>query len=828
MSESIANFENIIQSVSPNVKIDFENLPKAEILFNSLYENISDIDSERFSGDKQKKRLRNFSRFLENNKESLDQYFDKDLLPKINFYYDYSDKYFNAYEPILPPISQKILETFPEDEQNFWNKISTIGDRGHQQTIIHNRSKFNEYFNQDGILTSQFFSDFYNSRFSVDNYGETDYGVTVYESTKIPPEVLSTFSKKDQVFWTLCLKKPSWTDFRTTAIKIKNKINIDELIDDNSILTSLFFENFKSFDQESFNKFFYNLAKKNDWQTVFGKENIDKLLSVLPDKTDEKRNAFTHNEYDRTSQFFEFLITNNEINFELNSENIKLVTDYIESFGLAKSSIIFEYFQNIKKFENGIIENLPSEYIQNGIKNIEDLKKQVNEFKKKCFSQEPIINPQELSQFQQGLLSIVTGHAVNCWNHIPLDQIIRDFSVDMSNEKIVLLDSHFKSTSSEISKIKTEVKEDLSKNSVFKNLKQEIIAAINDSDKINDHKSKIADILTSKISILSSKESNDFIKKQIDAFTSHIELINQSNSIDSLIKNMLTLNLNLGTDKNRDYQEEFNSVLRQLVFQKTFIKHQSPEWRENLKNSLINGNDISTVNDSLNFLNNIIKDHTLNFSANNEEKYWNQETFETMKKYSKVFKNNLSIGSYIKELQEIEKGFKTTKENSSLKIEMIPDRGLIGEMSGYMADVCYVKVYPLLKQYPDLIPYKFIDQSNPDNPEFIGSVLVFKVDSTEDEPVFLIRAFDVPNEQKIDIGNFFEKFVNSLSKTAQELGVKKIIAAGTTGTISNYSSTTNYVLSNYVIGKTSIPLKEKFDFNGYDITKECYLIRDLK
>jgi len=474
-----------------------------------------------------------------------------------------------------------------------------------------------------------------------------------------------------------------------------------------------------------------------------------------------------------------------------------------------------------------VIKKLPIEYIKNRINSIDDLKNQINELKKKCFSQESINNPQKLSQFQKGLLSITTGHATNRWTRTPLDQIISDFSSDLASGQIAVLDSHFRPTSSEISKVKTEVKEDLTQNIIFKNIKQEIVTAINGSDEIDDYKSKITDILSNRISILSSKESTDFIKKQIDSFTSRIELINQSDSIDSLVENMSTLTLNLGSDKNRDYQQEFNSVLRQLVFKKAFIKHQSPEWRENLKNNILNNNDVSIVTDSLNFLNNIIKDHTLNFSKNNEEKYWSQETFETIKKYSKVFKNNLAIGFYIKELQEIEKRFEVTKENSNLKIEMIPDRGLIGEMSGYMADVCYTQVYPLLKQYPNLTPYKFIDQSEPDNPEFIGSTLVFKVKSKQGEPIFLIRAFDVPDEQKIDIGNFFEKFVDSLSQTAKELGVNKIIIAGTAGTISNYSLTNNYVIQNYVSGKTNIPLKENFAFNGYDITNQCYLVRDL-
>jgi len=229
-----------------------------------------------------------------------------------------------------------------------------------------------------------------------------------------------------------------------------------------------------------------------------------------------------------------------------------------------------------------------------------------------------------------------------------------------------------------------------------------------------------------------------------------------------------------------------------------------------------------------NLINNTIKDHVLNFETKNQDGYWDESTFETVKKYSSVFKKNLGFPSFINELNSYQESFVITNLSQDQTVQMVPDRGLIGEMSGYMADVCYTKVYPLLKQYPDLTPYKFIANPESNNPEFIGSTLVFKVKDTDDQPVFLIRAFDIPNEKSIDVGKFFESFVDHLTPIAQKMGIKKIIAAGTGGTISNYTATTNYVLSNYVTGKTPIPLKDKFDFNGYDITNKCYQVRDLK
>jgi hypothetical protein len=226
-------------------------------------------------------------------------------------------------------------------------------------------------------------------------------------------------------------------------------------------------------------------------------------------------------------------------------------------------------------------------------------------------------------------------------------------------------------------------------------------------------------------------------------------------------------------------------------------------------------------------INNTIKDHVLNFETKNQEHYWDESTFEIVKKYSGPFKKNLSFQTYINELNAYRESFTVTQLDKESTTSLIPDRGLIGEMSGYMAGVCYTQVYPLLKTYPDMIPYKFIANSQTDNPEFIGSTLVFQVKGSKGQPFFLIRAFDIPDEQSIDVGIFFESFIDHLVPIAKKMGIKKIITAGTPGTISNYSITTDYVTSKYIRDKKPVPLKNTFDFNGYDITKQCYLVRDI-
>ena len=54
-------------------------------------------------------------------------------------------------------------------------------------------------------------------------------------------------------------------------------------------------------------KIFSFYADEKQWKEEFGEEEINSFLDVLPKKSEEKRNAFTHNKYDRTSKFLQFL-----------------------------------------------------------------------------------------------------------------------------------------------------------------------------------------------------------------------------------------------------------------------------------------------------------------------------------------------------------------------------------------------------------------------------------------------------------------------------------------------------------------------------------------
>lgn len=742
--------------------------------------------------------------FKENDSGSLEEF--SRYIMKDNWYYSAKYKDDDYISDALKIFNKDAVELLPKNDQMFWKVLDKYKeeDSNAKNFLIASRDKIGDLF------TDQL------------DY-KIDYFIKIYQYygnfRKIPEDIFEKFSPNDQKFWGLITGE---IDPYLKGFLIKSKPKFDQYVSGDNF-NKKFFDDLNEDTPIGFSRYLLDRASKEDWKTVFGNEKVDTLLKSLPTATDEKRNAFTHNEYDRTSLFFKNLQAHSqEIGFKLTSEEISIATDYIKNFGLSKTPEVYRIFREFTKYNNHTLKNISQEYLDLGINSIDQLKDLVNNVRQLCLDSKPLTDVSNLSKLEIGLLSMVTGHSANRWTRQPIEQIINDFTKDLSEGKIAPLSPEFTTSTVSVDKVLIKNNTDLSENNNYQTVSNEILSGILKTGTVDDLKESSNNLLNKKIEELSLTEPNDFIKKQLEIFKSGKEIVQKSESVDSLLESLLSLNINFGRE-----QEKYNSVLRQLVYRKVLTKHNSPDFVERLRSNLENNQGPQAVSDSLNFLNNLVKDHALNFETNNEEKYWTDKTFATIKKYSKVFKKNLNISLYTKELESISSQFEHIKSDTNLDIEMIPDRGLIGEMAGYMADVCYTKVYPLLKQYPNLVPYKFISKSDDGNSELIGSTLVFKVDTKDGEPALLIRAFDVPLEQTIDIGGFFEKFVDSLSVTAKKMGINKIIAAGTSGTISNYSLTTNYVTDNYVKEKGNIPLKEAFDFNNYNITNQTYLIRDL-
>jgi hypothetical protein len=106
--------------------------------------------------------------------------------------------------------------------------------------------------------------------------------------------------------------------------------------------------------------------------------------------------------------------------------------------------------------------------------------------------------------------------------------------------------------------------------------------------------------------------------------------------------------------------------------------------------------------------------------------------------------------------------------------------------------------------------------------------LVFEVEDEQGNSSLLLRALNIPDEKEIDVKVFTEKLLDNLEVVAKRRGIAQILVPGVSGAISNYQMTINHILESYVKGRKPVKLKDKFAFNNYDLTNNCYLARKVE
>jgi hypothetical protein len=645
-------------------------------------------------------------------------------------------------------------------------------------------------------------------------------------------------------------------------------------------------------DRPVLDNLYLYFGDKSNWQNKLGEEPVKEFLDVLPKskERDEKRNAFTHNEYDRTSEFLQYL--NKYELFGINQVDLFITTDFVEKYGLAKNILLFEYFKNLHYLEWGLIAQLPEEQIYDEIVSLEILEKKYKDLQNKVFSSEEIKADylKTLSHFEITLLAQITGKNTHRFDggRPSFDKIIQDFitysennrefngsaqedyynqaddeddyddyddydynqddydeaynQATQSNEYVPTPEA-YKPFELQANKVEYEVdRSTLEKpDSSYNVLKGEILEVFDqkklDKDKFQSLREGVIEKINNKIKELEDKTDNQYIAQQKEKLAQIVEKLKiiefkekqskeeiGSQSYDELLVFLLDL------DKSIIERSGLQKELRQIVFRKMLDHNYGTVDRvERMRTSMQGDLSALAVLHLLDLIDNFAKDHILNLEKNNKEKYWTSDAWDKIKSNQKIdskFKMNALFNKPYKELKEVADKIKALDSGKgNFKIQCCPDRGFIGEMSGYLADVCYTAVYPLLSNYPNLVPYKFITEQDSDNKEFLGSVLVFELEDADNNKVALLRGFDIPREHEVNIGEFVEGFIEKISPSLKARGVKKIIIPGDDGAISNYYLTISHMHKNYINGKDRISLANPFAFNGYDITDNCYVVR---
>lgn len=571
-------------------------------------------------------------------------------------------------------------------------------------------------------------------------------------------------------------------------------------------------------------------ADRKIWIATFGEARVKAFLNILPEKSDEKRNAFTHNKYDRTSQFMIHLYTNNFGKLKLNEETFDIITQFVEKFGLSKTPILFKYFRNIILHETQGTE-LPQEQIEEGITSVKELEKRFKKLKREMYSKKPIteINADNFSAFEREVLSSATGKSTHSFDYErpKMDTIIEDWERNYSEGRIEDKSEEYKPAEILVSNIEIQVDKERIKNN-FDVLRTEVMRAMEDSNDVSEIKIEAGKILETRIqelrTILDKKPNNKFIQAQFDELVEIAQNLESADNIDKTMESLVLLDTKFAS------KTGLVSIMRELLFRKMFTINFSPEMIRNQASKIEEEITGQAILNLINLVDTFIKEHVINIEGKNEEGYWSKSAWKTIlsaKDNSKQIDITKLFKTHADALRAEVANFVITETGKPKQVQVIPDRGFVGEMSGYIANVCYTAEYPLLVKYPNVIPYKFVSENASGEKEFIGSVLIFELKDSENNKVMLVRGFDVPNESNLNIGQFIENFLDNLEKVAKQRGFSKIIIPGISGAISNYGMTLSY-MKKFMSTERKISLNERFDFNGYDITNNCYLAREIK
>lgn len=738
------------------------------------------------------------------------QYFDEagNVKPPLIEYF-YARREINHCFDLL---NDEIIEAMPAKDKEFWTFARKYGSQppALSEYLISLRPDFDKVCPQ-GEPTEEYLA------------GAIEAGLSRYPQKLLNDETLnsffSSFPEPSKPFWQYYAAQ----DLNTkTTFVFEHRQDFAKLIIDGQE-TAYFWELFSRENP----RYFVDNATRDQWKMAFGEAPVNQLLAVLPKRTDERRNAFTHGEFDRTSKFIQHLVGHADSDFVLTPEDFQVMTAYVARFGLAENVMIFRYFKHLYLHEQKGTE-LPEEIRQSGVLTTENLEQQLARVRGVAYSKEPLTDLSKFSAFEIQVLDLITGKSTHTFRdgRPELTRIIHDFQEDYREGRVTPTSPEYQSDTLELFDARIEFDKAAVKDD-YELFQEEILAGIDAPEDAAPLKIAVGTMVEKKISQLqtvlasASGPKAEGINRNLQKFVEFQGQLEKAQNIDDLMLILLTSNLSIDGEDKRLVQ----SVERQIVLRKVFIKHYPAEKKERLKVLLeneISGQAVLAVTD---LVNELAKTHALNMAGNNEEGYWRGDVFAKMKALKQGKELPLLFNPAIERLKKETEKFKIVQTGARKKLEMIPDRGFIGEMSGYLANVCYTKEYPFLSRWKNVVPYKFVVDNDLSGVEFVGSVLVFEVEDEHGATALLVRAFDMPEEEKYDVRFIIEQFLDKMATVAKKRGAKTVLVPGNEAAMSNYTMTKNHMLTRYVSEKTPVSLKNEFVFNGYDLTKNCYAAR---
>lgn len=572
-------------------------------------------------------------------------------------------------------------------------------------------------------------------------------------------------------------------------------------------------------------------ADYEDYLRVFDErtaEQIQKIKQRFP-------YAFSHTDQDKVSDFISDVVREHP-EFDFSDQATQDLYEYMEAFGLHPSVILYDYFVNLLKLKRGEITQLPEDQVQSGFDSPQKMKEYLQKIKKQVINGD-ITESSILTPLDYDVMAMETLFYSGRWSHLNKKSLMETHQKFIERQRtgeIAPLPEGYREATINVSKVEKNIDALQFCSADFFRYRDDLLEAevINQENGIFLLKEKINQAIESELNSLAQatlpieyekaqafKQSREKKKMCLQLF---LEALKQFNAPGIIVKLLIDLENDLGIKKENSFTTPF---IRQILLARVMANHSGYDRLPNdLKAGNITEQGVAFLYD---ICENVLKQHMLDRERQEFSNYFSADEWQPSKadfiKMRKIF----PLHKIKQALVLIEGGV----SNQSQSVEMIPDRGFIGELSGYYSEACYTQVEEMLYRWPNLIPYKFVKLPvDSEQKELIGGVLFIESQAENGEKVLIVRAINPRDEYLSDLQaeSFCEQVFDVAGQMAKRRGLTKVLVATLPGTISNREKINNYITAKYGNWSQVLPLQQSLMFNGLEIQDNCAVVRDVK
>lgn len=242
------------------------------------------------------------------------------------------------------------------------------------------------------------------------------------------------------------------------------------------------------------------------------------------------------------------------------------------------------------------------------------------------------------------------------------------------------------------------------------------------------------------------------------------------------------------------------------------LSHDLGEEMTQLRESQVGLRHINTLTE---FVNEYIGNHAL-------------KELDLTEKQKKSLLNTFNMKPLLQDLQN----FNNSSSYEEKTLRLYPTRGILGEFTGDLGDVCTVMEKDVMRNYPEMVAVTIVEEHG-QSMQSNGSILVIR-NSINGVPAIVLRALN-PRQDIFDSGvtgdSFLKQSIKFLERIADRMaleeGLEKVIIVAPGADSGAFSNRVSLIQShpNY-FNKTTHSLDTPIIFNGHDITHDIYVLKD--